>query len=436
MRTACRGALAVIALAAVVAIGACGTSHGEQRPSTRHPATLTVWDWDYFTPGLKPYLAIVDKQFEAAHPGVTVNHVAIPYESASERYHAAVAVQRGPDVITMFAGAYSAPFRQGLMPLEKLISTKQRREWEWLEDAVTTGGRIYVIPFASEGYGLVYNKRLFARAGVAPPATWSEWLASCEKLRAAGITPQAGGWKDGEHFSDYYQNFSDALLSPAEMTRLYEAKLPLTGSKFVQAIDDFLELQKHGCFQADAAAASLDEADALFAAGKAASVLQSLAFGPLSRTGAYPRELGSNNIGVVPVPLPPGAATAPFMSSGPRSGWAITRWSRHQRLAWEYISYVMRRQSFELAFAKVELLPSVRGYRPVTSYPPAQQYLGWLEWPHNNSTFEAYPQDVYEVLTRQAASLSTGGIGPQAVLQQMQATEQQDRAKLIGLSSE
>jgi hypothetical protein len=45
--------------------------------------------------------------------------------------------------------------------------------------------------------GFWYNKALFEQAGItAPPATWDEYLAAVEKLRAAGIDPLAIAGKD------------------------------------------------------------------------------------------------------------------------------------------------------------------------------------------------------------------------------------------------
>ena len=45
--------------------------------------------------------------------------------------------------------------------------------------------------------GFWYNKALFEQAGItAPPATWDEYLAAVEKLKAAGIDPLAIAGKD------------------------------------------------------------------------------------------------------------------------------------------------------------------------------------------------------------------------------------------------
>lgn len=45
------------------------------------------------------------------------------------------------------------------------------------------------IPYQPSTFVVMYNKELFAKAGATVPATWDEFLATCEKLKAAGITP-------------------------------------------------------------------------------------------------------------------------------------------------------------------------------------------------------------------------------------------------------
>ena len=51
-------------------------------------------------------------------------------------------------------------------------------------------GKIYAASSEGGVIGYFYNKELFARAGISgPAATWDEFFAQCEKLKAAGITP-------------------------------------------------------------------------------------------------------------------------------------------------------------------------------------------------------------------------------------------------------
>ena len=58
-------------------------------------------------------------------------------------------------------------------------------------------GKIYGMPVNLEGYGFIYNKDLFAKAGITTlPKTLAELKAAAEKLHSAGITPFAVGYSD------------------------------------------------------------------------------------------------------------------------------------------------------------------------------------------------------------------------------------------------
>ncbi|UAL52581.1 ABC transporter substrate-binding protein [Bacillus sp. CMF21] len=69
---------------------------------------------------------------------------------------------------------------------------------------VTLNGKVFGMPINLEGYGFIYNKDLFKKAGIAePPDTLTKLTAAAEKLQKAGITPFATGyyedWKLGDH---------------------------------------------------------------------------------------------------------------------------------------------------------------------------------------------------------------------------------------------
>lgn len=52
------------------------------------------------------------------------------------------------------------------------------------------GGTLKSIPYQPNVFGFFYNVALFEEAGIeAVPTTWDEFLAVCEQLKAAGITP-------------------------------------------------------------------------------------------------------------------------------------------------------------------------------------------------------------------------------------------------------
>ncbi|AIQ11629.1 ABC transporter substrate-binding protein [Paenibacillus durus] len=54
----------------------------------------------------------------------------------------------------------------------------------------TVDGKLYGLPMNVEGYGLIYNKDLFAKAGITEePKTLPQLKDAAQKLKAAGITP-------------------------------------------------------------------------------------------------------------------------------------------------------------------------------------------------------------------------------------------------------
>jgi ABC-type glycerol-3-phosphate transport system substrate-binding protein len=58
-------------------------------------------------------------------------------------------------------------------------------------------GHVFAIPEERDSIGIYYNKALFAKAGIRSfPATWSEFLQDCAKLKASGSIPFAmdGNW--------------------------------------------------------------------------------------------------------------------------------------------------------------------------------------------------------------------------------------------------
>ena len=64
-------------------------------------------------------------------------------------------------------------------------------------DAQAFKGKQYMVPTGlSYSTGVYYNKKIFSDNGIDVPTTWSELVAACDKLKAAGITPFGIGGKD------------------------------------------------------------------------------------------------------------------------------------------------------------------------------------------------------------------------------------------------
>ena len=153
---------------------------------------VPVFDGGY---GLAFY-AETARGFEAVHPGVEV-HV---YGSPRIQDQLRIRIIDGnlPD-------AASAPYIlwTALVGAGKMVDLRpflDGRNWEgdarWgdtfqpgsLESWRIQGG-VYGLPFVYSCWSLFYNRGLFREHGWAPPRTWDEFFALCDRMRAAGLAP-------------------------------------------------------------------------------------------------------------------------------------------------------------------------------------------------------------------------------------------------------
>jgi len=89
----------------------------------------------------------------------------------------------------------------------------------WVQDVhefakvpMTKDGKLYGMPLNLEGWGFIYNKDLFAQAGITEtPKTLSELSAAAEKLKAAGITPFMNGYAEWWVLGNHLLNMGFAL---------------------------------------------------------------------------------------------------------------------------------------------------------------------------------------------------------------------------------
>jgi multiple sugar transport system substrate-binding protein len=117
--------------------------------------------------------------WNAANPDDQVNVTVIPNGQFVTKFTLAVASGSVPDVVSIDLVYTPAFMEQGVledltdavaqMPFAAHLSPAHTRLATW------TDGRQYALPFSAEGSVLVYNKGLFAWAGLDPenpPKTW------------------------------------------------------------------------------------------------------------------------------------------------------------------------------------------------------------------------------------------------------------------------
>ncbi|MBI3732297.1 MAG: carbohydrate ABC transporter substrate-binding protein [Chloroflexi bacterium] len=87
---------------------------------------------------------------------------------------------------------------------------------------------------------LWYNKTLFAKAGIAAaPATWDEFFATADKLKAAGVAPVALGGKDGFELQHTFEDILAGTLGAEGYKGLWTGKTKWSDAKVTDALNTF-----------------------------------------------------------------------------------------------------------------------------------------------------------------------------------------------------
>jgi N,N'-diacetylchitobiose transport system substrate-binding protein len=177
---------ALTAVTAVLLAG-CGTSTSDTGTPQEAPgpSTLTVW---YMTGSLPDDVAAdLKEDFEAAHPGVTVDYQVQQWDGIGEKLTTALAGDQPPDVLEIGntqVAQYAAA--GGLADLSDAVGSFDNSD-TWLPGLAEPGkweGRTYGVPFYAGTRTVFYRTDMFADAGVAVPTSWDELLATGEPLRA------------------------------------------------------------------------------------------------------------------------------------------------------------------------------------------------------------------------------------------------------------
>ena len=206
-------------------------------------------------------------------------------------------------------------------------------------------GNVFAVPFAAVSHFVYYNKAIFAENGIEVPATYEEFLAVCEQLKAAGIQPLANGIAGNWDILECVLCGMVPNYITAEERLAYESgEKKLNDETWVRILSDFAKLVPY----LPDAFASIDEenADVMFGLGQAAMVIDgSWSYGSLAGDD-YDVE-----VDFFPVPAPEGFA--PGYSLHPDCGFAGNAASAHPEEVKAFLAWVASPEGATIAAAVV-----------------------------------------------------------------------------------
>ncbi|SKA96175.1 carbohydrate ABC transporter substrate-binding protein, CUT1 family [Agreia bicolorata] len=176
--------IGVAAAAALVAVGlsGCAGSSGDQASG---PVSLTFWHG--YTEADGGVLDDIVKDFNASQSDVTVTTQTKTWAVIDDTLLPALSSKNGPDIVAMTSDRLPVyAQKKALVDLDDFYSQSSSNTSALKPEAVameTVGGKKFGVPSGFVPLSVIYNKTLFAAAGITSfPTTWDEWVADAKKL--------------------------------------------------------------------------------------------------------------------------------------------------------------------------------------------------------------------------------------------------------------
>ena len=155
--------------------------------------TITLWDaprWRDDEGDQFHWIKAKIAEFEALHPGVTIEMVETPWAEMGERLSIAIAGRAWPDIAPVdISGAInSAHIEQGIVePLDDYFTDEELADFfDGALQSYTFDDKLYGVPMSMAVHSLLLNLDIFEERGVEPPVdgrwTWDEFVETAKAL--------------------------------------------------------------------------------------------------------------------------------------------------------------------------------------------------------------------------------------------------------------
>lgn len=399
----------------VVATEAAATAAATEAAAATEvkPVTLEFWTFsDYATDAGGDLMKTFIAEFEAAHPGVTINMTGKGGDELNTGIVTSAASGTIPDIYmgTTSQGALFTGINAMANVYDRWMAMPEdfRSQFnaDMIKEVTPADKTMYAMPFTGYATFLYRNLTVLKAAGIDPATpinTWDEWLAQMKTLKEAGYLGMGSFYNDWWDFTNIY---SGAATSEEWGIDFANKKTMINPEKYIQTVK-FLEAAKaYGTENGDQDQATTD----LFLSDKLAFIVT----GPwMDPTFKAAKENGLDYDYV----LIPGATADNKGGVRGTEFVTISPNSANADLAWEFVTYICdepqllrwtqklaRFNSNEKAMAQVD--------DPLLKITIEAAKSSLFERPPHFT--QAYPGNYYQVLQDNLAQITSGVFTPEA----------------------
>lgn len=214
--------------------------------SASFAADLTFWTWRQED---KAEYEKFFKDFAKTNPGISIKFEAFEATSYNTVLSTALAGGKGPDLMMTrtYGGIESLAGAGYLMPLDKtkVPAVAGFSPAALASETMRSDKVLYAVPAASQTMLVVYNKEIFDKNGITEPKDWAEFVAACEKLKAAGLMPFANGTSTAWQNETIVSALTSSIMGKGFYEDLMAGKTDFNDPRFVAALGKLKEISAY-----------------------------------------------------------------------------------------------------------------------------------------------------------------------------------------------
>jgi raffinose/stachyose/melibiose transport system substrate-binding protein len=350
--------VALVGLGAALAIVPGGFGASPKSPSQfpTESVSLTMWWWgEQEAAGAKNWLTDTIALYNKKHPNVRIKTVLQTTDGLIPAFKAAAAAKKGPDIQYFWGGIWALEdaWAGNTKPVSDYIPRSELKHYLNAKED-TFGGKVWTAPwYVQPSFPVLYRIDVLKRAGVGVPRTWAAMLKACDALNAKGITPFAGGIKDGWFGGWLYSIIgAQGVKSISDVLDATTGKKKFTDADMAGWWTRLQEMRDHKCWNDDINSLELYQGQNQWAQGKAAMTVTAG-----SDVKKWITQVGVAKVGVMAMPRWGNGPYAGKLGSTSQTV-GITAWTKYPEVAADFIMFMHNPERMKAWFNTTGAFPA------------------------------------------------------------------------------
>ena len=346
-----RLAAALVAVSTMITMAACG---GSSSGGSQDTGTLTFFSWDG-----EQTMAPIIKEFETQNPGIKVEFsTAPPVAEYISTLQARILSGTAADVFAIAAENKTNLIDNGAVA-DLTDEPFMAKLSQFNKDTYGKDGRSYGASISSWGGGIIYNKKLLAKAGVKEfPKSWDEFLALSSKLKDQGVK---------------YPFLESVQAMPIVVAAFVGAESAATGgtldnqifdgsssfaATWTQPLTVWNELYSKGLAPKDGVGLTGDQVRDEFTAGRAAMI-------PAGPWEVSPIRKANPDLDFEMAPVPGMSGPQPYLAGAASPGFAINAKAKNPEAAKKFLAFYTDAKTVAMYNKATDAITTTADFEPV-----------------------------------------------------------------------